>query len=31
MGITTILVSTDVRERLTQIPSKGETCDAVLR
>jgi predicted CopG family antitoxin len=31
MSLTTIPVSTEVRERLKQIASKGETYDAVLR
>jgi Arc/MetJ family transcription regulator len=31
MSLTTIRVSTDVRERLKRLASKGETYDAVLR
>ncbi len=31
MSLTTIPVSTDVRERLRHLASKGETYDAVLR
>lgn len=31
MNVTTIPVSTDVRERLKRLASKGETYDALLR